>query len=266
MPRDGALTQVLDAGARTVDLPPDGLLLSSTLADLITAEPGDWITVEVMEGRRPSLQVRVAAVFDNYLGTPAYMEIAALNRLMLEGPSISGADLLVDSHDQEALYRALKETPAVAGVTLRAAAIGSFRGTLEETMVFMISFYVTFGGLLAFGVVYNSARIALSERARELASLRVLGFTRFEVAYILLGELLLLTLVALPVGCILGYLLAAGLSEAMKTELYRVPLVINGPTYGISVLVVVVATLVSCALVRRRIDRLDLVEVLKTRE
>jgi putative ABC transport system permease protein len=266
LPPDGTLKQVLDGGGRIVELPPEGLVLSSTLADLIAAQPGDEITLEVMEGRRPSVQVQVAAVFDNDLGTPAYMDIDALNRLMLEGPTISGAYLQVDSRDQAGLYRTLKDTPAVAAVTLRAAAIGSFRATLEETMVFMISFYVAFGGLLAFGVVYNSARIALSERARELASLRVLGFTRFEVSYILLGELLLLTLVALPLGCGIGYLLAAGLSTAMETELYRVPFVIERPTYGISVLVVVVAAVTSCVIVRWRIDRLDLIEVLKTRE
>ncbi|MEM7022859.1 MAG: ABC transporter permease, partial [Pseudomonadota bacterium] len=219
-PTDVLLSQVLDAGGRIVDVPDDGLLLSSTLADLIAAEPGDMVTVEVMEGRRPTAEVRVAAVFDNYLGTPAYMSMAALNRLMLEGPTVSGTHLLLDPRDEPELYRSLKETPAVAAVTLRSAAIGSFRETLAETMVVVISFYVGFGGLLAFGVVYNSARIALSERARELASLRVLGFTRFEVSYILLGELLLLTLVALPIGCLIGYLLALGLSEAMKTELY----------------------------------------------
>jgi putative ABC transport system permease protein len=266
IPAEVSLQRVLDAGGAVVELPEDGLVLSAALADLIGASPGDRVTVEVMEGRRPTLSVEVAAVFDNYLGTPAYMDIRALNRLMLEGPTISGAYLLVDGRDRAALYRQLKDTPAVAAVTLRAAAIGSFRDTMAETIVFIVTFYISFGGLLAFGVLYNSARIALSERARELASLRVLGFTRFEVSYILLGELLLLTLVALPLGCAIGYLLSWAMSEAMQTELYRVPLLIGRPTYGVSVLAVVVAALASCAIVRWRIDRLDLIEVLKTRE
>jgi putative ABC transport system permease protein len=266
IPAEVSLQRVLDAGGAVVELPEDGLVLSAALADLIGASPGDRVTVEVMEGRRPTLSVEVAAVFDNYLGTPAYMDIRALNRLMLEGPTISGAYLLVDGRDRAALYRQLKDTPAVAAVTLRAAAIGSFRDTMAETIVFIVTFYISFGGLLAFGVLYNSARIALSERARELASLRVLGFTRFEVSYILLGELLLLTLVALPLGCAIGYLLSWAMSEAMQTELYRVPLLIGHPTYGVSVLAVVVAALASCAIVRWRIDRLDLIEVLKTRE
>jgi putative ABC transport system permease protein len=266
MPPDGTLNRVLDAGGRPVDLPEDGLVLSATLADLIAAKPGDLVTLEVMEGRRPTVEVQVAAVFDTYLGTPAYMDIGALNRLMLEGPTISGAYLLVDPSKAASLYRELKDTPAVAAVTLRSAAVGTFRDTLAETIMFMITFYIVFGGLLAFGVVYNSARIALSERARELASLRVVGFTRFEVSYILLGELLLLTLVALPLGCGIGYLLSWGMSEAMKTELYRVPLLIERSTYGIAMLVVIVAAIASCAIVRWRIDRLDLIAVLKTRE
>ncbi|MEM7022984.1 MAG: ABC transporter permease [Pseudomonadota bacterium] len=266
LPPNSSLQRVLDSAGRGVALPPEGIVLSATLANLIAVEPGDPVTIEVLEGRRPTVDVPVAAVIDNDLGTPAYMDMRALNRLMLEGPTISGAYLLVDGQDEGELYRTLKDTPAVAAVTLRSAAISSFQDTLEETMVFMIAFYVVFGGLLAFGVVYNSARIALSERARELASLRVLGFTRREVSYILLGELLLLTLVALPTGCILGYLLAAGLSAAMETELYRVPFVIEPATYGIGVLVVVVAAMASSIIVRRQINRLDLIEVLKTRE
>jgi putative ABC transport system permease protein len=130
----------------------------------------------------------------------------------------------------------------------------------------MVFFYVLFSCIIAFGVVYNSARIALSERGRELASLRVLGFTRFEVSYILLGELAVLTLIALPLGCVLGYGLASVLITAFSNEQFRVAPAIDPSTYGLGLVVVVAATIISALLVRRRIDRLDLVEVLKTRE
>lgn len=266
IPAEPDLGRVLDADGRPVAIPATGLLLSKTLAELLGARRGTVLTVEAMEGRRPTRQVRVADLFETYLGTPAYMQAAALNRLMLEGPTVSGAHLLTDPKAEPELYRELKDTPAVASVTLQSAAVASFRETLAETLYVIVFFYILFGGLLAFGVVYNSARIALSERGRELASLRVLGFTRFEVSYILLGELALLTLIALPLGCLIGYGLSAMISEAMNTELYRIPMVIDRSTYGVAMLVTVLAVAISSLVVRRRIDRLDLVAVLKTRE
>ena len=194
------------------------------------------------------------------------MERHTLNRLMHEGPVISGAYLLIDRGREDELYAKLKETPAVAGIALQTRMLESFREHVAENLIQMIMINALFAGMIAFGVVYNSARIALSERGRELASLRVLGFTRFEVAYILLGELALLTLVALPLGCLMGYGLAAFMASAFETELYRIPLVVARSTYGTAMLVVTIAAIISGLVVRRRLDRLDLVAVLKTRE
>ena len=170
-------------------MPPEGLLLSDKLAKLLGASAGDRVTVEVLEGRRPVRDIQVAAIFSTYLGTPAYMRLDALNQLMREAPSISGSYILADNRQKTALNAVLKDMPKVAGVTQRDAAIAAFRKTIGETMYIMVGFYVMFSCLLAFGVVYNSVRISLSERGRELASLRVLGLTRFEISYILLGEL-----------------------------------------------------------------------------
>jgi putative ABC transport system permease protein len=185
---------------------------------------------------------------------------------MQEGAAVSGVFLMIDREREGPLYRALKATPVVAAVSSQNSTLESFRKTMAENLVIMIWFYSMFAGLIAFGVVYNSARISLSERGRELASLRVMGFTRFEVSYILLGELAVLTVLALPLGCAIGYGLAALMVKSFDTELYRLPLVIWPSTYGYAMLVVVVAALVSDLLVRRRIDNLDLVSVLKTRE
>ncbi|MEE9301602.1 MAG: ABC transporter permease, partial [Alphaproteobacteria bacterium] len=204
--------------------------------------------------------------FETYIGTPAYMDIAALNRVMMVGPTVSGAHLAVDRRDEVAFYRELKNTPAVAAVTLRRAAIGTFRDTMAETMYILIFFFVLFACLLAFGVVYNSVRISLSERGRELASLRVLGFTRGEVSYILLGEIAVLILLALPLGCLLGLGLSWFILQAIDNELYRIPFAIEPFTYGFAMSVTALAAMVSGLIVRRRIDRLDLIAVLKTRE
>lgn len=260
------LSRLLDGNLQPVTPPPHGLLLTQRLAEFLAVTPGDMIIVSVMEGRRPKLEIPVAGLIEGYLGIGAYMDIAALNQLMLEGPTLSGAHLLTDPASGQSFYRALKDGPAVAGVSLRGTALASLRRTLAQTLNISIAITSAFAGLIAFGVVYNSARIALSEQGRELASLRVLGFTRGEVTYILLGELALLTLVALPIGSLIGYGLAAVIVIGLDNDLYRLPLVVTPATYGYAWAVVLAASLFSSLMVARRIGKLDLIAVLKTRE
>jgi putative ABC transport system permease protein len=200
------------------------------------------------------------------MGTSAYMEIDALRRLAGEGGTLSGAFLRVDPAQSGALYAHLKDTPAVAGVALKRTALESFDKTLAETFYVMIFFNLLFSGVIAFGVVYNAARVSLSERSRELASLRVLGFTRGEISFILLGELAAVTAMAIPIGMVMGYIFAGLLVAAFNTELYRFPLVVSPRTFGYAASAVLVAATLSGLAVRRRLDHLDLVAVLKTRE
>jgi putative ABC transport system permease protein len=260
------LNIVLDVSRGPLKVPEEGILLAQKLAELLAVEAGDEVTVEVLEGRRPIQRVRVMDTFETYLGTPAYMNLGSLNRLMLEGPTVSGGHLLVDGTLRDQLYSDLKSTPQVASVTLRTAAIESFNETLAESLNYILFFYVVFACLLAFGVVYNSVRVTLSERGRELASLRVMGFSRYEVSYILLGELAVLTFLAIPLGCAMGFGLSWFMTALFETDLYRIPMVIERSTFGFSIVVISLAALGSGILVRRRIDRLDLIAVLKTRE
>ncbi len=260
------LGRLLDQDLHAVSMPPEGLVLSAKLAEVLGVGRGDRLTVEAMEGRRPTAQIPVTAVVEGYIGTSAYMDMAALNRFMGDQPMVSLAYLQIDPLRETALYRKLKDSPAVAGVTVEKAAVESFRETLAESMLLMTTFNILFAGMIAFGVVYNSARISLSERGRELASLRVLGFTRAEVSWILLGEFALLTVAALIPGFVIGYGLSWAMAEGFETELFRIPLVIERGTYGFSALVVLSAALLTGLMVRRRIDHLDLVAVLKTRE
>lgn len=260
------LNRVIDAAGHPVRLPEGGLVLSDKLARTLGVATGDEVVVEVLEGARPVRRVRVSRVVEEYLGSSAYMEIGALRRLMREGSTVSGAFLEVDGAAVDALYRRLKRTPSVAGVGLQKEAVRTFEETLDETMGLFLAFNVFFAGVIAFGVVYNAARVSLSERSRELASLRVLGFTRQEISAILLGELAVVVLVALPLGLLLGYGLAALIVHLYDTELYRIPLVVWPRTYALSVLTVLAAAVVSGLVVRRKLAKLDLVAVLKTRE
>jgi putative ABC transport system permease protein len=260
------LNRVVDVASGAVRLPAGGLVLSESLAEILDAHVGDRLTMEVLEGRRPVREVRVAGLVNEYMGTAAYMEIDALHRVLEEGGSLSGVYLAVDHRQADRLYDRRKETPAVAGVNLKRSAIDSFQSTLAETFYVMIFFNLLFSGVIAFGVVYNAARVSLSERSRELASLRVLGFTRGEISFILLGELAVVTLLAIPVGMVMGYLFAGILVTAFSTELYRFPLVVSPRTFAYAASAVLVAAVLSGLAVRRRLDHLDLVAVLKTRE
>ena len=260
------LHHVYDINGYSVDLPPDGLVITKTLGELLRIGPGDIVTVEALQGRRPTRDIPVTGMFETYIGSSAYMNIDALNRFMGEGPTINTVHLRTDAMHRAELFRAMKEIPMISSVNLIEAAVQTFRDTMAESMLIFISFFVIFSCTLAFGVAYNAGRITLSERGRELATLRVLGFTRAEISYILLGEIGMLTLLALPLGCAIGYSLALLITDAFKTEMFRVPFAILPDTYGISMLVVLGATLVSAFVVRQRLQHLDLIAVLKTRE
>ncbi len=263
---DASLHLVYDAKGEIVRVPPDGLVLSTKLAEKLGVAVGDSIWVEVRQGRRPIRHVPVVRLFETYIGVPAYMDLRALDRMLRERPSVEYVNLLVDEASEPALLAELKNIPEVSGVMFRRAAVDSFHETMADTVLIYVGFFAGFAGALGFGVVYNSARIALSERGREIATLRVLGFSKIETSYILLGEVALLVFVALPVGCLMGRGLAWVMTTAFETELYRVPLVIETSTYGLSVLFALAVTMISAAIVRRRLDRLDLIAVLKTRE
>lgn len=266
VPAQPLLHRVYDAGGRALVLPPEGLLLSTALADRLGVGVGGDVTIETLEGRRRVVTARVVATFETQLGTPAYMEIGALSRLMRERPSASAVQLRVDERALPALLAALREVPFASSVALRRAAIETLHATMGRNILIFVSLFVVFACTLAFGVAYNAARVALSERGREFATLRVLGFSESEVSYLLLGETALLTALALPVGCAVAWALTRWIARAFETELFRVPVALEPSTYAWAMLVALLATAVSALLVRSRLRGLDLIAVLKSRE
>ncbi|MBT8423116.1 MAG: ABC transporter permease, partial [Gammaproteobacteria bacterium] len=263
---DDRLQLIYDVSGEIIRVPPEGLVVSTTLAEKLEVGLGDMIEVEILEGRRSVIEMPVVRLFETYIGMPAYMNLETLSRLLLEQPSIEYANLLVDKNREAELYRQLKDMPEVSAIMIKQAAIDTFYKTMAETMLIFVTFFAVFAFALGFGVIYNSARISLSERGRDLATLRVLGMTRLETAYILLSEVGLLVVIALPLGCIVGYMLAAVLTASFATELFRIPLMIEASTYGMAILLALASTAVSAAFVRRRLNGLDMIAVLKTRE
>jgi putative ABC transport system permease protein len=258
--------RIVDRDGRPIRMPPSGVVLSLTLANALGVLPGDEVAVEVLEGQRPTRQVQVTGIVDDLLGLSAYMDREALHRMMREGEVANSALILIDPARERELAAELKVTPAIAGAGFKRAVLQSFRDVMAANMSVSIAINLVFAGIIAFGVVYNAARVSLSERSRELASLRVLGFTRAEISLILMGELALLTLAALPVGGLLGYSLAAAIVGMIDSEVYRFPLYVSRQAVALACLGIIAAAVFSGLVVRRKLDRLDLVAVLKVRE
>jgi len=263
---DAVLHRALDEHQRPLALPEEGLLLTDQLATILGIRPGDEIVVEMLEGKRATRVATVVGTVHQYIGIGAYITLDGLNRLIDEGEAVSGAFVSIDAAYRDAIYAEIKEMPRVASTEAADSRVQNFWQSMADFLLTYMSFISILSGAIVFGIVYNSARIALAERSRELASLRVLGFTRAEASYILLGELGLLTMVAIPPGFLVGHRLCRWLIDNMPYELFRIPLVVEPDTYALAATVVLVSAAISGLVVRRRVDRLDLVAVLKTRE
>ena len=266
LPRDVRLNRLLDVHGEPVALPLSGLLLSEQLAKTLGARPGDTLRVEVQEGRRPVLETVVSGTITDFAGVGAYMDIDLLHRLMRESRTVSGAQLAVDNARWDEFLAKVKQSPRIGSITTTRAARESYDKIMGEQMRINQAIFFFFAVVVAFGVIYNGSRIALSERTRDLATLRVLGFTQREVASVLIGELALLTLLALLPGLFIGSQLTRIILESVSTETMRIPVVLTGRAYAIAVLIVLMSSGLSFAIVSRRIVKLDLLGVLKARE
>ncbi len=264
--RHSDLRKTLGLNLEPVLVPDVGVALSEKLAQTLHVGLGDEIIVELTQGKRRKFSLPVTSILQGYIGLQAVMQLNVLNRLAGEGEVVSAADLLIDTQDLDQLYRELKDMPAVSAVMLQKSSLAMFRQTLARNITIMMTTFIVLAVIITFGVVYNSARIQLSERGRELASLRVLGFRRSEVSAILLGEIALFAVLALPFSWAFGYAFNWLLISGFDTDLYRVPFVIARQTYVYASLIMLLAAFVAALIVRLRVDRLDLIRVLKTRE
>ncbi len=263
---DARLVRILDKALGEAKPVPGAVVLTKRLAKRLDLSPGDVVHADLLEGRRVQADLVVAATADEMVGMNAWMRLDDLNRLAREGAVVSSASLLVDRAEEPALLERLKESPAAAAVIVTRTLLDTFRKTSARNLLFFTTILTAFAATIAVGVVYNNARIQLAERAWELASLRVLGFTRGEVSLLLLGELALEIALAIPAGFVGGYWLARLITSLMWQEVFEFPAIIFPTTYLYAGAVIAAAGVVSALIVRNRIDHLDLVAVLKTRE
>ncbi len=265
-PQNADLRRIIDVDLDPVVLPDVGLAMSAWLAKLLDVRVGDHVEIDLLEGQRRTVSLTVTALIEDYFGIQGMMSSDALAALMREAPALNSVSVSLDGNERDQFYEAVKRLPTVSGVALQRVSLANFRQALAVLVNTMANIYTGLAAVIAFGVVYNSARISLSERARELASLRVLGFTRQEVLHILLLELALLTLIAQPPGWAIGYGLASILQTKMSGEIMRTRLIVEHSTYVFASAFVIVAATFSALVLRQRINHLDLVAVLKTRD
>lgn len=260
------LVRLLNRDRQPVAMPSRGLVLPELLARELQAREGDLLAVEFFTGHRETHILPIASVVQQTLGEAAYMRDEALHALLRQEPRVNQLNLLVDTAELPALYAQIKQTPAISGVALWSEVQRQFDEQLDENLFTTVLIYATLGVLITVGVVYNAARIQLAERSYELASLRVLGFSRGEVSYVLVGEIMLLTVIGLPIGWLAGYGFAALSAEGLSSELVNIPLVVSKSTYGWASVLVFVSALVSVLVVRRRLDKIDLASALKQKD
>jgi putative ABC transport system permease protein len=266
LPRDGRHLRVVNASYRSLPLPADGLLVSAKLAEVLGARVGDAVVIETLEGRRRTRTLPLVGLAEDLTGVSAYMDLRALNRFLEEGDIITGASFTVDGARCAEFLRALKDIPRVSWVAIKETLRENFATTTGRSITLIQTIYLVFATVVAFGVVYNNARISLAERARELATLRVVGFSQREVGAVLVTELVILALLAVPLGLLLGTGFATGIISMVNTETVRLPLALRPANYAFATLTVTVASTLSALVVLRRLRQLDLVATLKAPE
>jgi len=265
-PKHMRLSRILNLQLEPITLPANGIVLTERVAQHLDVRRGDIIHVRLLQEGWHEARVPVVDIVQSYMGLGAYMDIDALDRLSRTGPRRSGVYVELDDTQLGALFKKVKATPAAASVALRSVSLKKFRETMEQNIVIMMTVYIVLAVIIAFGVVYNSARIQLSERARELASLRVLGFTRGEVSSVLVVELAIIVLVAQPLGWLIGYGFSWAVVAGFQNDLMRIPFVVEPNAFGWSSVIVLTAATVSSLVVLLRVRRLDMIRVLKTKE
>jgi putative ABC transport system permease protein len=263
---EAILAQALDPGGDRIAFKGPSLVLSQVLAGRLAVRAGDFVELEITEARHPRAMVLVSAIAQDYAGLTAYMARHALNRLMADGDLASGADLIVASDRRGDFYRAIATMPQIVSAGSRDDTVATFRSAVSAVLTTEMTFFLGFAGAIAFGIAYNISRIALTDRARDLATLRVLGFTPIECAYILSGELVLLALIAVPIGILGGFALAKALVTAFARQDFYLPFTISPSGLGLAFTTYLAAVMLATVMVAQRIWQFDLVAVLKTRD
>lgn len=262
------LSRPLLVNSEPMELPEEGAVISESMASWLGAGLGDFIEVQFLESRRPKVNLPIVGIAQSYVGQTFFqvnMDLDAVNRALGQGDVITGVDLKVDATKVNALYDKVKGIPSITGAVSHIAQLEAMHRITEQTRRMTI-LNIAFAAIILFGVVYNNARISFAERSRELATIRMLGFSQLEVSYILVGELALLTVIAIAIGCALGYGVAWKLTQGASNEMFRLPLWLERASFGYTIVCAGITVVISSAVVIWRVFVLDVISILKTEE
>lgn len=262
-PDGSTLRRQLDAGGRELPLPSSGVALSRALADVLDIAPGDPIDVDILEGSRTRRVLRVTALIDDAFGLYVYAREPAFLRETGEPRVVSEVMLSIDRREIDALWRALARFPSVTAFVRPEVERDTFRRQIAEVFRTFQFILAGFALAIAVAVVFNNARIAFVARARDLATLRILGFTRAEVARGLLAEQVVQLALGIPLGLPLGGWLVSLVLSLPDVELYRLPRWVASASYATGGVAVLAAGLLCALWVALGVRRMDLVAVLK---
>jgi putative ABC transport system permease protein len=251
---------------RVVPVPPEGVIATKKLGEVLGIGAGDRIEVEPHEGDRRPVHPVVVGFVDEAVGMQLYARRDSVAALEHDEGAVSIALLRVDPRSLGAIEARLRRSPVVIDVSDPGGDADRLRTMYGSAMDVWTAVSVTLAACVVFGVVYNNARIALATRGRDLASLRVLGMSRREISTVLIGGLAVEVLLAIPLGILLGRLWSGFFMGALDQESFRWAVFIMPRTYLLAIAAALAAALASALWVRRSIDHLDLIGVLKTRE
>lgn len=263
IPENAKLKILLDKNLNRLNIPKHALLISEGLAERLHLTVGDKVNVELLEGNKAKTQLTVQGIINDYVGMFAYIEIEALNRLLNEDRLINSAAITVDTKHIKNLYKEIKKIPKIGTITFKTSIIKTFEETFAKHILVFTTILASFAIIIAVSVVYNNASITLAERARELTTLQVLGFTQREVSRLLFLNHVVEIVISTPLGLIIGYLLSWSILQLMQTDWFKIPFVIEAKTYFISIMVIFLSSLISFYIIQRKASRLNLTSVLK---
>ncbi len=241
-------------------IPERGIVLSQILAKLLDVQVGDEIVIKSYFPDKDDKAIKVVGIVEQYLGSNAYMDINQMYELLEEKDLVTG--VLLNSNDD--VVTKLKDVKNIRQIQ----SLQDMRESLLEFMDMIIasmSIMLIFGGVLGFAIVYNVTTVSINERIMEFSSLRVLGFDKNQIYRLVTRENSLMTVFGILLGIPLGYGMCVGLSTAVSTEIYSIPIMITPGTYIISAIATIIFITIAQLATIRKIHNINFMEALKNR-
>lgn len=260
VPKNTELHSFQDMEGHSVELSENGIFLTTELAKLLHVEAGDTLTIRNFMPGRDDVELKVSGIIRQYLGINAYMDIGTMQRLLTEKDMVTGAGVISDDDVKGKL-----ETVDMVSFVQSMEDLENQFLEYTDMMKLAIQFYMLFGGILGFAIIYNSSIISISERRLEFAALRIMGYSKNEIFSIISRENLLVTILAVILGIPLGLFFINGIIESFSSELVTFPRIIEVSIFIKATLGILFFVVIAQMATHHKIGKLQFIEALKNR-